>query len=62
MLERRMRRGREEVDFTGGIVRSFFFFCFGEFVGSGFGRTFLGECFLVIEDTFEFVYHVEDFI
>jgi hypothetical protein len=25
MLERRMRRGREEVDFTGGIVRSFFF-------------------------------------
>jgi hypothetical protein len=58
MLERRIRRGREEEFFTVVMV--------GELEAGVFvmGRflTFLCECFWVVEDIFKFVGHVEDFV
>lgn len=58
MLERRIRRGREEEFFTVKIVR------LGslklEFVMEGF-LTFVCECFWVMVDIFKFIGHVEDF-
>ena len=59
MLARRTRRGREDEFFTASIVRwvgSKSVFCYWRLI------TFLGECFWIIEDIFEFVGHVEDFI
>lgn len=37
-------------------------YCLGDLLVRGVGRTLLGECFLVIEDAFEIVCHVEDFV
>ena len=59
MLERRIRRGREEEFFTVKIVR------LGglklELVMERF-LTFLCECFWVMVDIFEFISHVEHFV
>lgn len=60
MLERRIRRGREEEFFTVKMVRQ------GgtlklEFVKGRF-LTFLCECFWIMVDVFEFIGHVEDFV
>jgi hypothetical protein len=59
MLERRIKRGREEEFFTVQIVRLGSLkleFVIGRFL------TFLCECFWVMVDIFEFIGHVEDFV